>query len=553
MSRGSQQRSSREDAVQKAPADRPSDRIAWNRLPPADVETELTFGVPANALKRVGETAPVTRWSRNRGRNLRLESIYYDTADGHLKKDGLGLRVRRIGRRFVQTLKAQNPHDPMNRAEWEVAVPSAEPDPSAFPSLAAQDHLRGVDPAALVPILVTRVRRHVRVLEVPDAPDRGDDAAVVELALDEGAIEANGAVLPISEVELELVRGDPAALYSLAERIHVEIPLRIETLSKAARGWCLADGAPPPWHKASKTKVAGSADVSNALDSILRDCLGHWLANHAVAVDGREPEGVHQVRVALRRMRSALSVFKDVFEPEYHQAFSGEVRWLADELGDARDWDVLDEEVLTPVIGSMGGDGGLSALQAAAREARQSGQERARVALRSPRATALVLQLGHWIESGGCRRHAGEDRFATLAQPIRQFAIRQLNKAHRRVTRAGAGFEKLSDDARHIVRIRLKRLRYLSEFFAQLYAPRRARRFVKALSAWQNDLGRRNDLAVADQRLRSLGEGHTDPQLATAAGIIVGWHGRSLADDEADLVGQWRRFAHAAPFWTPKR
>ena len=547
---GSQERSSQAVTAQKTSPD----RTAWNRLPPVDVETELTFGVPASALERVGETVPVTHWSRNRGRTLRLESVYYDTADGLLKRNGLGLRGRRIGRRFIQTLKTENPHDPMKRGEWEVAVAGEEPDLSAFEAAAARDHLRPVDPGALAPVLVTRIRRHARILEIPAAPERGDGAAVVELALDDGAIDANGAVLPVSEIELELVRGDPAALYTLAELIHAEIPLRIEPQSKSARGWCLAEGAPPPWHKSSKTKVPGSAAVDGALDAILRDCRGHWLANHAVAVDGtrtrrRTPGargaaalevgavGVHgcgRTRLSAGALRRGPLAGRRA----RRRARLGRARRGGFKPGGRHHgWRRWPRQLAGWPPGRHG----------------SPGKSAPRMALRSPRATALVLKLGHWIESGGWRRDADEDRLATLSQPIRQFAIRRLNKAHRRVTRAGAGFENLSADDRHIVRLRLKRLRYLSEFFAQLYAPRRARRFVKALSSLQTSLGRRNDLVVADHRLRSLTNDHGDAQLATAAGIVVGWHSRSLADEEADLVGQWRRFAHAAPFWTQKR
>ena len=194
-----------------------SGAIAWSRLPEPVGEIEITLAAgSAEVLDQVWTAADITRHARSAGRSLRLETTYHDTPDGRLRDRKAALRLRRFGKRIVQTLKSSDPGDPVRRGEWEVAVPRAAYDLPAFQSPAALSVLEGVDPSDLRPILATRILRRAKVLEIPNNPETGDGAAVIDLALDHGTVDAAGLSQPIADVELELKRGDPAALFTLA-------------------------------------------------------------------------------------------------------------------------------------------------------------------------------------------------------------------------------------------------------------------------------------------------------------------------------------------------
>ena len=527
-----------------------SGAVAWSRLPEPAGEVELTLAATPAVVAALGTALPIETYARSSGRTQNLDSIYYDTPEGALRARHAALRLRRAGRRTLQTLKTGDPGDPVRRGEWEVALPAPALDMAAFRSVQAQDVLGRIPASALRPVLATRVKRRLRVLQIPDDPAAGEGAAVVEVAFDDGVIEAGGETRPIAEIELELKRGDPAALYRLARRLLAIAPLTVETQSKAARGWLLVDRTPPTWSKARKTAVPPDADVATTFGIILRDCVRHWVANQAAAADGRDPEGVHQMRVALRRLRSALQVFAEVQAPNRRAILDREVKWLADELGDARDWDVFDEELLTPVRDGLG-DRALHHLGARVRQARTEGQERARRAIGSPQAAALLVDLWHWIDTQGWQREADPEQRSTLTQPIVAFADRLLDRAHTRVRKAGRGFRNLPVEARHRVRIRMKRLRYLSEFFAELYPTKDTRSYLRAMADLQTALGHLNDVAVAQARLESLADG--DPEITRAAGLVLGWHGRAVVERDAELVSRWRRFRARTPFWHSRR
>ncbi|MCB9959469.1 MAG: CYTH and CHAD domain-containing protein [Rhodospirillaceae bacterium] len=542
------------DPSPASPAGPPRTRsgaIAWQRLPAAPGEIEISLAGASAVLDELWDGPDLARHARSAGRRQRLESTYHDLPDGVLKGRMATLRLRRVGRRCIQTLKSGHPADPVRRGEWEAEVPGFAYDLDAFADPAARDVLAGVDPDALQPVLSTRVVRRVKVLEIPDDPATGDGAAVIEAALDQGIIEAGGASEPISEIELELKRGDPAALFTLALALVAAGPLRVETLSKAARGWALADDAPPAWSKAEKTAVRAKASVGEAFAVILVDCVRHWVANQAAAADGRHPEGVHQMRVALRRLRSTVQVFRGVLAPERFATLAADAKWLADELGDARDWDVFDEELLAPVRAGLGDDADLAQLSRHVERFRSAGGERARAAIASGRAARLLVELWHWIEQAGWRAEADGEQRAVLDGRIVGFADRLLDAAHRRAMKAGKGFRTLSPAGRHKVRIRMKRLRYLSEFFAELYPAKRAKGYLRAMETLQEALGHLNDVAVAQTRLAELAA--ADPATARAAGLVLGWHGRGAADVDSDLVKSWQQFAETSPFWHTDR
>ena len=146
--------------------------------------------------------------------------------------------------------------------------------------------------------------------------DQKGRESLIEAALDPGTIETRGDRMPIAEIELELLEGSPEALYNLALELDKLAPLRIETRSKSALGYALANGDAPAWYKAATLTLKPNATVDEAFREVLRSCVQHWSANEAAALDGRDPEGVHQLRVAIRRLRSAFSIFGRLLDPD---------------------------------------------------------------------------------------------------------------------------------------------------------------------------------------------------------------------------------------------
>src|SRR5437016_299328 len=301
----------------------------------------------------------------------RLVSTYYDTPDLALKRRGLTLRVRQQDGRFIQTVKAADVGggDLLSRGEWEDDLLEDHPDPGA--SQSGGQLPEGIA-ENLRPLFATDVTRTSVAIE--PAP-----ATRIAAAIDEGEIRAAGrsGTEPISEIELELASGDAAALYEVAMRLLEVAPIQIEPRSKAERGYLLGEGASavPPVVRAAPTVLDPTMSVEAALQEIGRACLAHLLQNEAAArVD--QPEGVHQMRVALRRIRSAISSFKELLPARDRRWISSEFAWLNEILGAARNFDVFAIELLEPARETASGDEGIVELTAALDEARPAAYDR---------------------------------------------------------------------------------------------------------------------------------------------------------------------------------
>ncbi len=478
-----------------------------------------------------------------------LETVYYDTADQRLRRRGLALRVRKDGSRFIQTVKteANGAAGLITRGEFSCAVPSAKPDLKRIEDPELKRHMGLILAAELEPVFTTRVERRSRKLR---RGGRNLPKAVIEIALDDGEVVTESGRRRLAELELELLEGAPEVLYDLARKLVGETPLALQTVTKSDWGYALARGETPKWVRAADPDFPADITLDRALDGIFRSCIRHWLANHAPVLEDDDPEGVHQLRVALRRLRSALSVFKSILPPEDAAWINQEARWLIQSLGPARDWDVFLTELMPPLQAARPDSGDLAVLTAAAEDARKLGYQRARKALRSGRYTAFVLDLERWTEAGGWHDGDGNGRFE---EPLSDYACRLLRKRHKRVLKEGRDFEHLSDEKRHELRITLKKLRYTCEFFASLYPKDKTRPYVRALKSLQDELGHLNDVVVAEDLLDSLhggGDGSNTAALRAAAGMVIGWYSSAIDASRPAMVRRWDEFAASDPFWT---
>jgi inorganic triphosphatase YgiF len=474
----------------------------------------------------------------------RLISTYYDTPNSALEQRGLTLRVREQGGHFTQTVKAgELSGDILSRGEWEDPVAEGRPDPNAAES---GPHLPADIAGDLRPLFVTEVTR--TTFEIEPVP-----GTAIEAAIDEGEIRAveKDRAEPISEIELELKRGDAGALYDLAARLVEAAPLRIETRSKSERGYRLLDGddtAPAAVH-AEPVDLDPDMSVEAALQKIGRSCLAQLLRNEP-AVLSAEAEGVHQMRVAVRRLRSAVSSLKKFLPEDDLRWVTGELRWLGGTLGPARNLDVFASELLPAARDRLPDEPGWDDLAATLDRLRRNAYDEIQEAIQSPRYTTSVIRLLGWFESAGRRRDSASDEADPVACPIGRVAPGLLERRRRKTRRRSKGFGRLTPPERHKLRIAVKKLRYTIELSGSLFDNDDLEKYVGSLKRLQSDLGYANDIRVAHEFLIEL-FAQTDPRSPAARAwvALLEAHDQVLAGEERKLRKHLRQLNKAAPFW----
>ncbi len=537
--------STREGAAPPSPEASAAGAPAPQADAPAAAEIELKVLADPVDLARLMGAPPVLAHARNKGRVRHLTSVYYDTEEGALERAGVAFRVRNVGRRFVATVKRKlgAGRNPLLREEWEAPTAGMAPDPSPLLPLLPADLRVLLTDAPLRPAFTTTVRRHTQRLVLPDA--------ALEIAFDQGYIEAGERKAPISEIELELKQGRPSALYELALGLAETAPLRPSLASKAERGNALARDRLLPGRRAPRLALSAALSLDDALSAILRSIFTHLLANQEAAEDGRDPEGVHQMRVALRRLRAALAQIRPLAASPALEALRADARWLASSFSAARNWDVFLLDLLPAVQSACPALGGFPELAEALGERRAAAYAAAHEALAAARVGRFELALGLWIEQRGWHAGALSETLEMLAAPALAFACPLLARRHRKVMKAGRHFARLTPEARHLLRLAVKKLRYSGDFFLPLEpGGKSARRYVRRLSRLQDLLGTYNDMMVTAERPVELAGCSLSPAAEAALGAVVGWQARGLLQIEADLRTAWRDFHRTEPPWS---
>jgi triphosphatase len=444
-------------------------------------EIELKLVLTADAADAIEAAAPFGGEAAIKA----LRSTYFDTPDGALDAAGFSLRIREAGGARIQTVKADGGRAAglFARPEWERPVDGDMPvldDGTPIRALLRE----AAD--AIAPAFTVAVERRIWMLPA--------EGGAIEVALDRGAVTAGDRTTPICEIEFELSGGSPVALFALARTIDAIAPVRLGILSKADRGYRLL--APPPLlEKAQGVRLSDDMTAGDAFRRIAQSCLRHYRLNEDILLDRREASALHQARVALRRLRTAIATHKPFLEDAAFDRLAGELRWLTAILGDARDIDVMLDRAPPGRLHDRlvrARDGAYAAVEAA---------------LATPRIRALMIDLAEWIDAGEWLDDPdlADDR----DRPARVFAAKALDTSRRRVKKRGRHLSELDDEERHEVRKAAKKLRYAAEFFAGLFGEKRERRrhraFVDALAELQDQLGLLNDLATAPQMLDRLG------------------------------------------------
>jgi triphosphatase len=528
-----------QDGIAAGPIDRQPAARRKNPLPPP-VEARLKLAVEAGELAKLIAAAGSVAQPRNKGSVRLIKSVYYDTPSCTLYRHGLVLRVRQCGKRFTQAVRllAEAPGNPLGRREWETAVASLLPDLQALMPLLSMglQEILAHDP--LRPLFSIELRRHVRVFAVP--------SGTVEASFDRGIIQAGELEVPIGDLGLKLEQGSAAALYELALPLSDHAALRPSIAGKAQRGYDLVLKSAPAVHTQRQPLPSRDLPLDDALAAILQSALDQLIANQAAAADGRDPEGIHQLRIALRRLRCAFALLRPLARSATLDQLRADARWLLAGLGPARNWDVFLSQVVTEVGQGCGTVDGFDLLRELAEKSRQNGYAAARALIADRRAGRFQLALGDWIARRGWRFDVAEEQQATLSEPAVAFASRMLAKQHARVLKRGRHFKRLPLDARHDLRLAVKKLRYTADFFLPLFdGTAAAKRYARRLSRLQERLGRYNDVGTTRHLLAELTVDALPAAGREALGAVLGWQACRLLGVESEVRSAWRDFRDA--------
>ncbi len=514
-----------------------------------DREIELKLQIAAEDMPRLRRNPALRAMTDGRPTTRRLRSVYFDTPKLRLWKKRVTLRLRQIGKRRVQTIKANGVGrvGVTDRSEWEQDVSEDRPDLNAACEPPVAELLRKPKVRrGIAPAFETDIRRTTRLLKAPGG-------GRIELAIDVGEIRRGDSWLSVSEAELELKRGRPGQLYDVARMLNDVVPVRIGTASKAERGFSMLTGQPPRPSRASPLILDPAMRADDAFHDVVCACVDHLMRNEAPFVQARDPDGVHQMRVALRRLRTACGVSGDLVASPETEAIGDEARWLSGALGLARDLDVFVDGILAGVLAAKGKDRRLLALRDAAAELRETSRREALNAIRSPRYTAFLLRLGAWAADRRWRRADDPDQQAALAAPVTEAARRILERRYHKLARLGRRIEDLDEADRHRLRIGAKKLRYAGEFFASLYPKKPTTAFLSQLAALQDSLGALSDGVVARTVMERIvahpPANSREKDLLWAVGMVTGWHDRQVNKKWSKVARQWQGLRKQPKFW----
>jgi len=430
-------------------------------------EVELKLELDRQAAEALEKQALFRKADRQSQRQV---SVYYDTAGGKLRKQGLTLRVRSTRDGFVQTVKSMNSGAGLfSRGEWEARVDSIEPHVEELQQTPAGD----VGAKRLRPIIRSEVRRTTWRTE--------EGNSLLEFAFDAGRLKADHREASVCELEIELLEGDASKTFDAARVLAERVPLRIGVLSKAERGFALADDALGKVTKAGEVAVQPDMAVAEGFTLIAHSCIRHFRLNEPIVLRRRDADALHQVRVAMRRLRSALSIFRPALEDRQFEPLRNELRWFTSQLGGARNIDVyLERKKLSRDV------------RKALKRERDLAYDRVVDAVESKRLRMLMIDLVAWVALGHWRHNEKAKR------PLPVYAARRIGRLWQKVASHGE-LEPMHEEERHELRIEVKKLRYSLEFVQPLLVRtgRRRKQFSNAVEALQEALGVLNDLATA--------------------------------------------------------
>jgi inorganic triphosphatase YgiF len=471
------------------------------------VEVELKLALPTtDSASLANRLARLPVLARRKPTVQHLHSVYYDTPDQILRQQNVSLRIRRVGRdsrpQWLQTLKtgARSESALSQRGEWESSVPGGRLTIDVLDATPWAD----IDPdgkvyQALQPAFLTNFERTSWFV-------RRRDGSRIEVALDIGQIVAGEKSAPVCELELELLAGQPVALFDLAKQIAATIAILPANISKAERGYALAqDCFDIPLH-AQVPELSDNLSVPEAAGFVLREMFFQFTENLNALRTSDDPEVVHQARVGWRRFKSALRLFKPAITTGAVPSWQG-LEILLSCLGELRDLDVAYVDTLPPLADAYVAGDPLraqtwQAMLQALMDAAQLQRKTVRYALHEPTVGANLLAATQWLEELSAPKSPG-DAGVEMKLSLQRWSRRRITRLHRQLKDARHDAD--SPESQHRVRILAKRLRYGIEALRSFLPKRVAKRWYQQAATLQQSLGATRDVMHAEALVAKLG------------------------------------------------
>lgn len=452
----------------------------------------------------------------------RLLNTYYDTPELALRARRIAMRFRKKGWDWLLTVKSAEPASGglALRNEWETA---AVPGVFDFSHVDASDLQAFLEQARdqLEPVFTTDFRRQAWLIEC--------GASRIEMALDRGQIVARERREAICEVELELVSGHVEDVFALTRQLQSDINLHPAIASKAERGYRLFLNEPRQAFRAKPLPIHARQTPVEAFRTIALGCLEHFQRNEEGLLAGGEAEFIHQARVALRRLRSAIKLFAPALPADFVAAYGRSWQTLASALGDARNWDVFLEQTLPPIQLAFPHNHDI-------RRLRNEAKRRVKSARHAIRHLLAVAEYPRLMIEFTAAAYALTD---TVNVPLKRFASERIAAHTRSARKMAEQYERLDAAQRHVMRLRFKKLRYAMEFMSPLLPASGMKTYLKTLNELQETLGLINDQVTAEMLIHE-GLGHKSA--SAAHGWVAGRH-ELLIRQVPELLRAWLKAA----------
>ena len=483
-------------------------------LPPSEVAR--LWRAPALLPRRAG-----------RARANRVGTIWHDTADGALAARNVSLGQDRDTWR-LERLR------PGHALEWLPAHPAP-----LLAQAGAPEALGWKLPDQLAPVAAFEGRLRTVSLDAADGPMR--------LSLLEGTLRGVAQDRATCRLILE---GDLCSIAALARELAAGLRIAVPRAGLAAQAMSVARGQAPQPRQTGAASIAQGTSLDDAVAGVtghLADVTLHW-ATHLVGA--QTPEPVHQMRVGVRRLRSALTVFRRAVEPEGGAPWLGQLatrlKTLATHLGAARDWDVFLTETGAEIAQAFAGDRRVAGLLAAAARHRAAAYASLQTLIEGREWPDFELGLALLPSTRPWRAALAAEHAERLAAPVSLYAKRALDRRLKHVLAQGDQLLAMPHDQLHELRKQIKKLRYATEFFGGLFPEKPVRKYLPRLERLQAVLGTINDRAVSAGLVAQLGGGS---DRAFACGAVLGFCAGRAGRAQDGVARAWAKFARTAPFW----
>lgn len=456
------------------------------------MEIELKFQLPESKKKSVLQAL-----SKQKAQKIQLQAKYYDTAERLLAKNYVAIRLRQEGEHWVQTFKAASKNH-LQRIEEDIYLGKCAQEPELDLSLykhnqTVQTVLRevlGEAPAELQLQFQTNVQRTFHIFEF--------EGSHIEVCLDDGEIRTPTDHAQICEVEFELKQGSAQELIQFAKTWVDQYQLWLDVRSKAERGNLLAQGkVVSAATKAKSLNLDKDVSAEQAIKQIIENTLNHILPNAAAIADGvAEADHIHQARVGLRRLRSALKHFSN-WSAQIDPMWESQLAEIFRALGQSRDNEAIQDSVVPLVKQVCDFDFPFP----------ENVDTNIAELLSDSKTTQLFLSLFSFS-------YSDQQSKSKLSKQ----AAKSLTKLYQKILKDAAQFSSLAVEQQHRTRKRVKQLRYCIDFIAGIYPEKQVQQFLSKLQPIQEYLGFYNDLFVAEQIFEQQATEH--PQFLFALGWV---------------------------------